>query len=282
MKKGYSDALLVLLIWSGFVLVSRIGGISDLLPYDVVALRFGTAAVLLLPFWWFRNRLSLFAPRILALGLVGGIGYCMFVYYGFKHAPVAHAGILLPGLLPVEAAFFSWLVLKEIPSKRRLLGISIIMLGVASLAIENLNINSSTLKGDLAFITAGSMWALYSVLVRKWGIGVWDATLGCALTSAALYMPVYLLFLPKQIDVAPWDAIVLQGFYQGVMAMVVAMIFYMRAMKTMGPARLGAFMALVPVVSGIAAIPFLGEHLTLLIFAGLLFTSIGAWLGSRG
>ena len=41
-----------------------------------------------------------------------------------------------------------------------------------------------------------------SVLVRKWQISPWDATTGCALVSAVMYLPVYLAFLPKQMALA--------------------------------------------------------------------------------
>ncbi len=282
LKKGSLDALFVVLIWSGFVLISRLGGRSELLPYDVVALRFGTAALILLPYWLARNKAKLFKPKMLALGLTGGVGYCTLAYYGFKHAPAAHAGILLPGLLPFEATLLTWLILGERPSRLRAAGLFIIALGVCSLAMEMLMIGFSTWQGDIAFVAAGSIWALYSILVRKWQISAWDATIGCALISAMIYLPIYAVFLPKQIALVSWDIIALQAFYQGFMAMVVAMVFYMRAMKSLGPSGVGLFMALVPVISGIAAVPLLNEPLTVHIVLGLLLTSIGAWLGSRG
>lgn len=281
-KAGTLDAFLVVMIWSGFVLISRLGGKSELLSYDVVALRFGTAALVLLPFWALRNKVNLLNLKLIALALVGGIGYCVLVYYGFRHAPAAHAGILLPGLLPFEAAVMSWLVLSEHPTKKRLMGLSAIALGVVALIVENIQSGFSTWVGDLSFIGAGTCWAYYSVLVRKWQVGAWDATVALALISAIIYLPVYALFLPHQMALAPWHTIALQAFYQGFMAMIVAMIFYLRAMRAMGPSKVGLFMAMVPVVSGLAAVPLLGESLTPFIITGLAFTSLGAWLGSKG
>ena len=280
-KTGYLDACFVVLIWSGFVLISRIGGKSELLSYDVVALRFGVAAIVLLPMWA-RNKVNLLQPKLLVLSLIGGIGYCTLVYLGFRHAPAAHAGILLPGFLPFESAFFAWLMLHERPTARRLAGLLVIALGVLSLASESIRDAGSTWLGDITFLAAGTLWALYATLVRKWHVQPWEATIGLALVSAALYLPVYILCLPKGIMIAPWHTIALQGFYQGFMAMVVAMIFYMRAMKAIGPTKLGLCMALVPAISGLAAIPLLGEALSLPVALGLLLTTLGAWLGSRG
>ena len=47
---GYLAALATLLMWSGFSLISRMGGKSILTPYDIFALRLATASLVLLPF----------------------------------------------------------------------------------------------------------------------------------------------------------------------------------------------------------------------------------------
>jgi len=282
LRKGSLDACFVILIWSGFILVSRMGGRSELSSYDVVALRFGVATLVLFPLWVKQGCVSLWQPRMLALGLVGGIFYAMLAYLGFKHAPAAHASILLPGLLPFEIAFFTWLLLGERPSRTRMAGLSAIALGVASLAVDIFLTGFSSWLGDAAFIGCSLLWAFYTVLVRKWKIGAWDATIASALISAAIYLPVYWAALPHHLHEASWNAIIIQGFYQGVMAAVVAMVLYMRALKGLGPSKLGLCMALIPAISGLAAVPILGEPLTLPIIAGLLLTSAGAWIGSRG
>ena len=46
---GYFYAAITLLIWSGFVVVSRLGSTGTLTPYDIDALRIGTSALVLAP-----------------------------------------------------------------------------------------------------------------------------------------------------------------------------------------------------------------------------------------
>jgi len=41
-QKGYFYALAAALIWSGFILISRLGGISELGAFDVIAIRYIT------------------------------------------------------------------------------------------------------------------------------------------------------------------------------------------------------------------------------------------------
>ena len=44
--QGYAFATVAVLIWSGFILVSRFGGIGPLLPADVIAIRYATCSLL--------------------------------------------------------------------------------------------------------------------------------------------------------------------------------------------------------------------------------------------
>ncbi len=64
-RQGYMAALVAVIIWSGFILVSRMGGISQLLSYDVIAIRYITCALVVLPFWWFKFPFKLFQPKLM-------------------------------------------------------------------------------------------------------------------------------------------------------------------------------------------------------------------------
>lgn len=280
--EGYLDAFLVILIWAGFSLVSRLGGKSPLLHYDMVALRFGTASLLLWPLA-IRYRINLLNPRIIALGLIGGLTFALFAYYGFTQAPAAHGSILIPGMLPFTSALFSWLIMGQLPSKRRAAGLALVAAGAACLGLEASQAAAdSSWRGDVAFLAASMCLGIYSVLAHKWHIGARDATFGTALVSGIAYMPVYLLLLPKGIGQASFSTIAFQAAYQGVLVVIVAMVLYMRAVARLGPTKIGLCMALVPVVASVAAVPLLGEPLTAYIVTGLALTCAGAWVGSGG
>jgi len=118
-------------------------------------------------------------------------------------------------------------------------------------------------------------------LVRRWQVSPWDATLGVALVSAALYLPIYLLWLPKNLAAASLSTIALQAAYQGILAVIVAMMFFMRAVAILGPTKVGTLMALIPAVAGTAAAPLLGEPLSPWLVTGLVLVSLGAWVGSQ-
>lgn len=285
-RAGYIYAALTASIWAGFVLVSRIAGTSPMSAWDITALRFGTAALVLFPAWIFWKRVPLFTARMFILALVGGIGYSLFVYAGFRYAPAAHGALLISGLLPFTMTLCVWLVLGQTPSRSSWRALAFIALGVGLLTFDTFarhgaELRGTVLAGDLLLIAGSLSWALYSALIRRWGIGPWETTIGVALVATAIYLPVYALFLPHTLDRVGRGEILLQAIYQGVFVVIVAMVLYLQAMQRLGPARVGAFMAVVPAVAGIGASLALGEPLTAWLVGGLLLTSAGAWLSVR-
>lgn len=282
--QGYLAALATVVIWAGFILISRLGGKSALTGWDIVALRLGTASLFLLPF-------SLNLPagtwrngRLWVMALVGGLLFLVFVYAGFKRAPAAHGGILLPGMQPFLVTALAWAMMGARPSRMRLFGLIPIAAGVACVAVPQLagaHSGPATLEGDLLLLCGSIAWATYSVLVKKWLVDAWLLTRFVALASCLVYMPIYALALPKGLDQVPMSMLLLQGLYQGLGPTIIAMLLFLRAVAILGAERTGALVALVPVMAGLGAVPLLGEPLTGWLVAGLLLVSGGAFLSAR-
>jgi drug/metabolite transporter (DMT)-like permease len=211
-----------------------------------------------------------------ALSLTGGIAYALFVYAGFTLAPATHGAVLLSGVLPFFTALVAYFLLGERADRHRLAGLALIALGVGCMAFDQLRGSPVSPLGD-ALLLAGSLcWGVYSVLLRRWQVPPWDATMGVALLSALLYLPLYLLVLPSQLATAPAGEILLQALYQGVLVVIVAMILFTRALAALGPVRLNMFMAMVPGLATLLAVPLLGESLSFWPLLGLACVSIGA------
>jgi drug/metabolite transporter (DMT)-like permease len=283
-QQGYGFAFAAALIWAGFILVSRMGGLSELLAFDVIAIRYATCAAILLPIWWFKFRFKLFTPRLIICSLVGGLAYALCAFSGFQLASASHAAILLPGMMPLFIIVLSFLINKESHGLQKWLGIGIITLGIiilfaGELGVFNgaINMNLTTLLGDGWLVAAAFFWALFSVLIKRWQITPWQVTVSLALLTCLFYLPVYIAFLPKAISNAGWEDILLQAFYQGIMATIVQMIFYVKAVQNIGPSNMGAVMSIVPVISGLAAIVIFNEQVTIALVMGLVLVSLGAW-----
>lgn len=282
--QGYTAALATVVIWAGFILISRLGGKTALTGWDIVALRLGTASLVLLPFSFTLPAGTWRNPRLWTLSALGGLIFLVLVYAGFKRAPAAHGGILLPGMQPFLVTALAWVLLGSRPSRQRLWCLVPIALGVACVAAPQLigvHEGPSTLTGDALMLTASLAWAAYSVLVKKWVFDAWLLTRFVALSSALVYLPIYVLFLPKGLEAVPWSMLVLQGLYQGLGPTIVAMLLFLRAVAILGAERTGALVALVPVLAGLGAVAVLNEPLTAWLVAGLALVSLGALLSSR-
>jgi len=273
---GYLCALAAALIWSGFILVSRFGGISELTSYDVIAIRYVTCAFLVLPIWWIKFRFRLFDKRLVAASIIGGLIYALFTFQGFSTAPASHAAILLAGLMPLFIIVLSYFINGERPSMKKWLGIGLITLGIALLFLPLLQgglLNS----GHFYFVAGALCWSLFSVLIKRWNISPWEVTISLAVVTFVIYMPFYLLFAPKAISINLWSAIAIQAIYQGFLATIVQVIFFVKAVQLIGPSSMGSMMAIVPLISGVSALFIFNEPFSLTLMFGLILVSFGAW-----
>ena len=280
-QKGYLYALAAALIWSGFILISRLGGISELGSFDIIAIRYITCSAILLPIWWFKFRFNLFNPKLIVCSLVGGLAYALCTFQGFQLVAASHAAMLLPGLMPLFIIVLSYLINGERHSIEKWLGIAVITLGILTLLWPMLNNPQDFSIGHLYLIGGAWCWAVFSVLIKRWGITPWQATVSLAVITCVIYVPFYVAFLPQKISMILLPDIAIQAFYQGFLATIVQMIFYVRAVQSIGPSSMGAMMAIVPLLSGISAIFIFNEVASLALITGLVLVSIGAWLAQK-
>ena len=168
--------------------------------------------------------------------------------------------------------------------RRKVAALSLMGAGIVGVAIDVFSGagagGESSWIGDLLFLSASSCWAFFTVLLRQWKVAPWDATIGVAVASMLIYLPFYLLFLPKAVSLASWSEIAMQGIYQGVLVVFVAMILYTRAVADIGASPVSLIMATVPAISALLAVALLGEAVDAATATGLAAVSLGAMLGA--
>lgn len=279
-RQGYLAALAAVIIWSGFILVSRMGGISELFSYDVIAIRYITCALVVLPFWWFKYRFKLFQPKLIMLSIIGGFAYALFVFKGFELTPASQAAVILPGLMPVLIIVLSVFINKQTHPMTKWLGTAVITLGVGILFWQEFSTQGKFSLGHLTMAAAALCWALFTVLLNRWQISPWQATVSLSVITCLLYMPIYLLFLPKNVSINLWQDILLQGVYQGVLAATIQVMLYTKAVQLIGAAGMGSMMAIVPVLAGISALYVFDEPLKPALVIAMILVSFGVWLAN--
>lgn len=283
-RTGWFALIATLCIWSGFILVSRAAGKGVLTAWDITALRLGMGGLISL---FFLPRVTLPPLKVmLPFALFGGIGYACFVYSGFRLAPAAHGAILAPGCLAFSTAIVTWLWLKKPPGRVQGLVLLGMLAGISLIIIDSLSsvgghLTGWQLTGDLLFLCASLTWATFTLLLRRNPMPPLTATVTTVLGGALLYLPVWWLFLPSTLSAARPGEIALQALYQGVLVVFVALVLYAQAVRQLGTQIVSLVLALVPVVASLAAVPILGEPLSLLALAGLAAVTGSAILGVR-
>ena len=158
--RGALYGLAAVCIWAGFIVVSRLGVRSSLTPWDVAAIRFAVAGLLLLPYAM-RKGLALDRLGWVGVGaIVTGCGAPMvlLVNAGLLFAPAAHAGALFPGVMPLMVAILAAAILKEAFTLQKSVGLVLIAAGALGTA-QNI--------GHAAFLAAALAWAGYTVAMRR-------------------------------------------------------------------------------------------------------------------
>lgn len=282
-RGGWAAVFGVVCIWSGFILVTRHSGTGALTSWDLGMLRFGVGALIAI---CFLPCIALPTLKVIALfSFFGGVGYALTVYAAFHLSPAVHASVLLPGTLPFATAMIAWLWLGQKPLPRHRIALASVFAGIMMTAADTLlqgaGLTLTQITGDILFFCGSSLWAVFTLLLGRYSIQPLAAAVTTTLGSAALYLPIWWLFLPSRFMQAPTAEIVTQAIYQGVLVVFISMLLYSMAIDRLGANTVALQMAFVPVISAVAAVPLLGETISALTWGGLVAVTVGALVGAR-
>jgi drug/metabolite transporter (DMT)-like permease len=300
---GTASAVITVVIWTSFIVIARASADptrgATLTPFDMALLRILGAGCVLLPWgaWLVRSGtargwlgVSPLPWRITVLtGFFGGLLYAMLAYAGFFFAPAAHASVLMPGSLPLWTTLLAALILHDRITPARALGLAFIVAGdllVGGASLLKAFDGGGVWKGDLLFMAAAFCWSVYSVLARKFGLDAVRATIAITTFAFITYVPVYALLLAtgsvaSRLGAVPVGTVVFQLLFQGVGSVVISGITFTQMIRTFGPVRSTMITALVPGLSALGAVLFLGEPLSVYLLAGLVLVTVGILFGVR-
>lgn len=252
------SGLLVVLIWSGWIIFSRLGVQTNLTPADITLLRYGTAALCTLP-WAIRypwRQLPLGRALIVALGC--GFPYTLFSFYGLQLSPAANAGVLVNGSLPVISGLLAILILKQRFAPGAWLGVGMVVLANALMLWPVLEHYSLSIAGSLLLFAAAWVMAIYMTAVKYWGITSREILVWVPWLNALIFIPLWWLF-PHNLANSGMADIALQVVYQGLIVSVLALFLLGFTIRQLGAVASSILMAFVPATTGLLAIPVLGE-----------------------
>jgi drug/metabolite transporter (DMT)-like permease len=215
--------------------------------------------------------------RGLVMSVLAGPPQAMIAYSGFLLVPLGHGTTIQPACAALSGLILATLVLGERPSRQRVFGGVAIIGGLLVFGIESITtIGSHGVGGDLLFATAGVFWATFGTLLRYWHVSGTRAIAVVGALSVVVFAPLHALIVGygglMRMGLAEN---LLQVVVQGLLAGMLPIYLFARAVILLGAGRAATFPALVPGFSLIVGFLALGVVPT---FAQLIGLAI-VWLG---
>lgn len=252
----------VLIFGSNFV-ISRHAVLNGLTQHDLLALRFATAGLPLLPVFLkaggFANCGGVSWRRGIWLAITSGFPMTYLMLTGLTLAPAAHGATIGPGTVTLIGVAGSVVLFGAALTRNLVVGVIGVLAGLACLGIAgSTGASAGTLRGDLCFLGVGLLWGFYPLLIQLWKV---DGLKAAAIVSvlSMLYLPVYFLFFFRGFDVAPWWVLVAHAINQGVLNVILGLWIWGWAAHVLGASVVGRFPPLIPVTGTLLAVPVLGE-----------------------
>jgi drug/metabolite transporter (DMT)-like permease len=280
---GYLAAAIAVLIWASYPVATRAAVTGSFAAVDLVALRFGLGALLFLPYLLFHFRAIGRAVWLkgLPLTLFQGAGMGALVICGLQFAPASHQAALGPGVSPAWVALLGFVVFAKKPSSGAVFGALLCAAGVLALTCAStVRGDPAVLLGDAMFLAASALGALYVLQLRNWGVGAMQSAAIVSLYSALVVVPWYLCCTPNPFQHMARPDFLWQALWQGLLIGCVSLVALNHAIQRLGAERSSAMVALVPVVSAILAVVFLGERPSAVEIVAILAISAGVSIGA--
>lgn len=267
--------LCMALIWGvNFIVVKFATGIFAPLAFN--STRIVVALLVLWPIFLFR-RLPLPSRRdmiaLLLLGMLGNGLYQILWVEGMARTRASDAALLVAAS-PAVIEMLGWWRGHERLHVRGIAGIGVSLCGIA-LVVSGAakgGAGNSTFSGNGLILASVLCWAFYSVGLKPFTERVDGLTLS-AVTMTGGVIPMLIAAAPSLLA-TKWGAVSAAGWgavaYSGLLALVVAYLFWYRGISVLGPTRASMYSNLQPLFAIAAAWAFLGESPRVLQLAGAM------------
>jgi drug/metabolite transporter (DMT)-like permease len=244
-------------------------------PTTIAFLRWAVSAMFLIGWILARGRLPAAANLLrlrwgtaLWVALSGITLFYFLENLALRYTTVVNAGVLA-NLTTVFLALLGAVWLKERLTRTEELAMAVAFAGaiLVSQGAGHLSLTTVGLRGDLLMVVATFFAALYSIggknLVAEHSADTVIAVVA-VLGTLLLLPPAVWEGMTLSLPVAAWGAILVLGFGSGALAN----LWWMQILGRTKAARAGMILLLIPVVSTVMAVVFLGETLDLVVLVG--------------
>lgn len=285
----YLSLILTTLFWGGTFIAGRILA-ESVPPADAAFLRFALATISLAVLTRLIDGRLTLPPknqliRLLLLGMTGVFSYNICFFNGLRYIEAGRASLII-ALNPLAITICAVLFFGERLSLLQCSGLFISLIGaffVISNGHPSVLLSGGFGIGEAAILGCVISWTAYSIIGRKvlTSMSPLSAVFYSALFGAIM---LFLVTLKDQTLGAmtsyPLDAW-LSLLFLGIFGTAVGFSLYYRAIKTIGSARSGVFINLVPLFSIVLAWLILGETIKGSVLVGGIILMVGVYMTNR-
>lgn len=274
------------LCWAAGFVAAKHGISIGFAPADLALHRFLWSGLLLMPIVLrdgIGNLGGIGWGRGFILSVLSGPPQAFIAYTGFILVPLGHGTTIQPATAALVGIVLAAVVLRERLSSSRILGAMAITAGLLVFGYESLmTIGGHGVGGDLLFFGAGAFWATFGILLRQWQISGTRVVAAVGALSVLVYAPFYFIFIGYGgiLRMSLYENL-LQVLAQGIIAGVLPIFLFARAVTILGAGRAATFPALVPGFSLVIGYLALGVIPSLAQVIGLTIVLIGFRLAMR-
>jgi drug/metabolite transporter (DMT)-like permease len=187
--------------------------------------------------------------------------------------------------IPVFIAALSYFFLKERLSARKILGILVAAFGVIILVSRGKLNSLAWLNsvGDWIILISCITWSVYTIITRNITRRYHPLSISLAiLLLPAVLLAILTLFSTPLSKFAglPLEIIIVLLFL-GVFCLGLAHWLWLEGLSRKGATDVGVFLYFEPIVTTLAAMPLLGEKLTVFVIIGAILIVVGVYLVER-
>lgn len=295
--KIYNTEILLLTVpvfWGTSYVAAKIG-MQDLLPLNLVILRFVIASLLFsLLLLIKKNEVQLDKKDIPQFFLLGFIAITFFYYIhytGLQYTTSTNAGLIM-AISPIFLALFCIVTKKEKVSNHTFLGICIAFIGVLLVITQGDIYNlfyQKTLLGDSLIILNALMWAWVTLkgkaVLEKYSPFVAMAYIhifGTVLLVPFAFFSTFLAPIPLWQQLATISvSTILASLYLAVFCSVYGYFIWYVGVAKIGAVRTVAFNYFTPLMASVAGSIVFHEKMTIYMFLGGLLVILGVYITNQ-
>ena len=275
---------LATILWAGNAIAGRVlvGSVS---PISLSAVRWGLAALMLLPFGWriFKPGSALWQNkgRFLVLGLLGVGSYNVLLYLALQTSTAINV-TLIGASMPIWMLFIGAVFYQVRPTLLQMVGAVVSLVGVTVVLTRGEPtslLNMEVVMGDLLIMLATILWAFYSWMISRPGESTERQWPWAEFLMAQVLIGFMWTMLFEGAEIATGHAFIDLNYWTGALIIFVAigpsLIAYRcwgLGVNGAGPTVAAFFANLIPLFTALLSAAILGDPPQL--FHGLAFALI--------